>query len=338
MNWSFTECRFGDIVRIALGTIFHYGIYVSDDEVIQFGYPPVLRDKDKGNIVVVSTDIDTFCCGQMVQVGEFTHSDHMRRFAPEVVVNNARKRIGEGGYNIIHNNCEHFAFECYAGIKYSSQEEEARKKWKSTSYLNIYLAPIPNDDFVGTLSFKERNEEISRVNCLEVKKQKYWVWKLLELAILRDLKMLPEDVGFKKEKSGKWTADKFYFSLSHTNDMVCVAISDKPVGADIENIDRLSKHDSLEKLKVKVLHKKEEVNSDKELLELWTKKESIYKCDGKSSFVPNKILASEYPVVSFEIDDEYALSACGKEIDRIRFYGLFSGKIGLFMGKVNRLS
>ena len=131
MNWSFSECHLGDIIRCQVGGLFHYGIFVSEEEVIQFGYNPSLREKDKNNIVVIATDIDTFACGQMVQVGELTFEDHKKRFTPEIVVQRARKRLGESGYNIIHNNCEHFAYECYFGIKYSSQEEIAKNKWNS---------------------------------------------------------------------------------------------------------------------------------------------------------------------------------------------------------------
>lgn len=130
MDWVLEECTFGDIIRVKLGCLYHYGIFVSDEEVIQFGYPPVLRDKDKDNVVVVSTDIATFSCGQFVEVGHFVYGDHMKRYKPQITVDIARRRIGEDGYNIIHNNCEHFAFECYAGKHFSFQEDDARKKWK----------------------------------------------------------------------------------------------------------------------------------------------------------------------------------------------------------------
>lgn len=335
MNWSFSSCSLGDIIRCSVGSLFHYGIFVSEEEVIQFGYNPTLREKDKENIVVIATDIDTFACGQMVQVGKFVFGDHKKRLAPELVAERARARLGEGGYNIIHNNCEHFAFECYSGVKYSSQEEEARKKWSQTPYLNIYVSSIPSDVVIDNLCSKERNEEIQNVSNEEVKKQKYWVWKVLELAVLRDLKLNPNDVKFIVDKNGKWSCDNFNFSLSHTSDIVAVAISNEEVGVDIENIGRLNDADM--KLKNKILHKKENAADNNELLNLWTRKEAIFKYIGKSSFVPNKILVKDYPVSSFNIDDKYILSVCGKENQRSRFYGLFSGKIGLYQGKVEKI-
>ena len=166
------DCIRGDIIRVNLGGLYHYGIYVSDDEVIQFGYPPVLRNIDKDKVVVVSTDITTFACEKIVEVGSFVYSDHKKRFKPEVVVDNARNRIGEGGYNIIHNNCEHFAFECYCGLHYSSQEEEAREKWSKIGFINVYFFDIPKDVKVGKVGPIEVDDFLNLEQDEEVKKAK----------------------------------------------------------------------------------------------------------------------------------------------------------------------
>ena len=130
MNWSVKDYFPGDIIRVKLGSVYHYGIFVSDEEVIQFGYPPIEKYQDKEK-VVVSTDIDTFACDQLIEVGTFTFSDHKKRFKSNVTIEMARSRLGQGGYNIIENNCEHFAFECYCGRHFSSQEIEMKKKWEN---------------------------------------------------------------------------------------------------------------------------------------------------------------------------------------------------------------
>ena len=41
MKFSPEPLKRGDMVRVMIGTVYHYGIYVSDEEVIQFGYPPI---------------------------------------------------------------------------------------------------------------------------------------------------------------------------------------------------------------------------------------------------------------------------------------------------------
>ena len=64
MKWIMKEPKRGDMIRVASGSIYHFGIYVSDDEVIQFGLAPsqraVLRDSE---VEVLSSDIYTFLAG-----------------------------------------------------------------------------------------------------------------------------------------------------------------------------------------------------------------------------------------------------------------------------------
>ena len=130
MKWEYRECRFGDIIRVKLGSVYHYGIFVSEDEVIAFGLPPTAENlKNQQNIMVLATDIDVFSCGNLVETAQLTLREKLKRKSPEKTVSEARARIGEGGYNLIHNNCEHFINEVVFDEKVSSQEQEVRQKW-----------------------------------------------------------------------------------------------------------------------------------------------------------------------------------------------------------------
>lgn len=130
MKWEYKECRYGDIIRVKLGSVYHYGIFVSEDEVIAFGLPPTAENlKNRNNIKVLATDIDVFSCGNLVETAQLTFKERMKRRSPEQVVLMARERIGEGGYNIIHNNCEHFVNDIVFGEKVSEQERSVREKW-----------------------------------------------------------------------------------------------------------------------------------------------------------------------------------------------------------------
>ena len=61
MKWEPTDCKTGDMVRIRLGSIYHYGVFLSEDEVVQFGYPPIPEFSEQNAVVtVVAVDIDTF--------------------------------------------------------------------------------------------------------------------------------------------------------------------------------------------------------------------------------------------------------------------------------------
>ncbi|MBQ9414242.1 MAG: lecithin retinol acyltransferase family protein [Clostridia bacterium] len=121
------------MIRIKLGTIYHFGIFVSEDEVIQFGYPPLPEyQRPIDEVVVIATDIDTFACGQIVETAVCERKEKRRRFASAKTVALAREALGRGGYDLLRNNCEHFAYECYLGEHKSEQIEDAIKKMTRT--------------------------------------------------------------------------------------------------------------------------------------------------------------------------------------------------------------
>ena len=104
MKWVMKEPSFGDMIRVELGGIYHVGIYVSDDEVIQFGLAPsqrvTLRDSE---VEVLSSDIDRFLVGGFLEVCEFDKKEKKKNRKPADVVKFARSRLGMRGYNIIYN-------------------------------------------------------------------------------------------------------------------------------------------------------------------------------------------------------------------------------------------
>ncbi|MBK6089752.1 lecithin retinol acyltransferase family protein [Ruminococcus difficilis] len=130
MKWVYRECQYGDIIRVKLGSVYHYGIFASEDEVIAFGLPPTAENlKNQQDIKVLATDIDVFSCGNMIETAQLTLNEKRKRQSPDKTVSAARARIGEGSYNLIHNNCEHFVNEIVFGKKISEQELEVRRKW-----------------------------------------------------------------------------------------------------------------------------------------------------------------------------------------------------------------
>lgn len=69
-------------------------------------------------------DMIRVCLGEFYHYGIYVNDDE--------IILAAKSRIGERGYNILYNNCEHFVYECVFGIKYCSQTEKMRKLWKAT--------------------------------------------------------------------------------------------------------------------------------------------------------------------------------------------------------------
>ena len=132
MKWLYSECEPGDIIRVKIGSVYHYGIFVSPDEVIAFGLPPTAENlKNPQEIKVLSTDIDVFSCGREIETARLTLRERLSRRNPEKTIAIARSRLGEGGYNLIHNNCEHFVNEVVFNIKRSEQAQAVREKWQA---------------------------------------------------------------------------------------------------------------------------------------------------------------------------------------------------------------
>lgn len=113
------------MIRVKLGPVWHYGVYASDDEVIAFGLPPWPAPPPPETVRVVATDIDVFACGQMVEQAVFGFLEKRRRVPPEESIRRARARLGEGGYDLLNNNCEHFARACVLGTHESEQVRKA---------------------------------------------------------------------------------------------------------------------------------------------------------------------------------------------------------------------
>ena len=130
MKWTFNEARPGDMVRVCLGEVYHFGIYVSDEEIIQFGPPPTTILRKDEDIEVCVTDIEDFLLGKFLEVAEYDRKEKKKARSAEEIIELARGRIGEKGYSILYNNCEHFVHECVFGEKYWSQTENIRKFWR----------------------------------------------------------------------------------------------------------------------------------------------------------------------------------------------------------------
>ena len=107
----------GDIVVADRVIYKHYGIYAGEGRVIHFAAQRG-KEKDPKHAKIIETSLVTFLKDSPVLVEE---SDEQPAFPSEQVVENARVRLGEKGYSILTNNCEHFANECKYGVKKSRQ-------------------------------------------------------------------------------------------------------------------------------------------------------------------------------------------------------------------------
>ncbi|MBR6564167.1 MAG: lecithin retinol acyltransferase family protein [Clostridia bacterium] len=127
MEWTCDSPKMGQIIRTRVSFYYHYGIFVSEDEVIQFGLPTD-PGKSADQIKVLVSDIYTFLNGGELETAQPTLAEKKTMRKPEEIVKTARSRIGEGGYDILHNNCEHFVNECAFGKSNSRFLDDVREK------------------------------------------------------------------------------------------------------------------------------------------------------------------------------------------------------------------
>jgi hypothetical protein len=105
----------GDVIW-AVGFPFHCGIYESDDSVIHFA--PANGSKTKKNAVIHRSTLTEFAKSSPVIVIEFSPE---KCLPPEESIRRAYSRLGENAYNLVLNNCEHFAIWCKIGEHRSLQ-------------------------------------------------------------------------------------------------------------------------------------------------------------------------------------------------------------------------
>jgi hypothetical protein len=122
MKWQLKEPKAGDMIRVKVGTIYHVGIYVSDEEVIQFGLAPSQRlDVKDSDIEVLSSDIDAFLCGGFLEVAQFDWLESGKNRKPQEVVDYAISRDLFVILNINHDTDKQFV---YPDSKHYEQSEK----------------------------------------------------------------------------------------------------------------------------------------------------------------------------------------------------------------------
>jgi hypothetical protein len=98
--------------KILLGIPWHHGIDLGDGTVIHF----TGDRKDEKSAKIIRTTLQEFLCGEALVI--VNHKDCLE---PSEVVRRAIWRLGDQGYGLIFNNCEHFANWCKIGERKSNQ-------------------------------------------------------------------------------------------------------------------------------------------------------------------------------------------------------------------------
>ena len=112
----------GDIIFCDRIIYKHYGVYAGNGRVIHYA----TQNGDFGaDVRVRETSLKKFAGdGKCMLLPPLKNRAGLKHFSAEETVKRARSRLGEKAYNLLFNNCEHFALWCKYGISKSTQVEQ----------------------------------------------------------------------------------------------------------------------------------------------------------------------------------------------------------------------
>ena len=157
---------------------------------------------------------------------------------------------------------------------------------------DVYLALLPCGECDEPLYPEERDTLVKSTANPRVRRERYFVWRLLEVAIRRSLGLELSEIGLRREGE-RWTSELADISLSHGG-ALAVAVSGAPVGVDIESLSGDSDTARLAERFFSDAERAEYYAAPEEerraaFLRIWTAKEAIFKSQRSTAFAPSEV-------------------------------------------------
>ena len=200
-------------------------------------------------------------------------------------------------------------------------EQEPKKNNRFARYADVYVAPLPDQAMGESLYPPLRQSEIDACKSERVRREKYFVWKLFAHAVKARYDKELSELKFVRSDNGKWSCDLCEFSFSHSKGALCVAISDAPIGVDIEQIPTEPPESVAKKiLTEEALQRYHGMPKSEKCVFFateWTHRESLFKQrGGKGFFTAETSGHSQETTVSIG-SKEYVLSVASNAVDAI---------------------
>lgn len=125
-KWELVDLYPGCHIRCKMNNFYHHAIYIGNNEVVQFGTPNNVF-MDPKDVYVLRSPLSDFTKSNFIEVRVYDRKELKKKRKDEDIIKFALSKVGEGNYNILHNNCEHFANECVFGEKISLQVDKVNK-------------------------------------------------------------------------------------------------------------------------------------------------------------------------------------------------------------------
>lgn len=160
----------------------------------------------------------------------------------------------------------------------------------------------------------EKRKTVEHFRSEEDKKRSIAADMLARLAVSERCGIPEADISFYREQGGKphVRGDITEFNVSHSADIVVCAVSDKPIGVDVEkirDIDLGIANRFFTKNEIRYVG-----NSIRNFFEIWTKKEAAVKRDGAGlralSSIETYATEAQSTVLKTLFSGEYVISLC----------------------------
>ena len=202
------------------------------------------------------------------------------------------------------------------------------KQVTPTPFLKVYVNEVEASVSLDGIFPEQRCQEIEATKNIETKKHKLSAWRLFMRAVC-DLGIDIKDINVHKTEFGKWVCDGFYFSISHSKNLVCVAVSSSNVGVDIQSKEK----DYGDVFAKRILTPRElseymalDIDKKARFIDIaWCKKESIMKSLNINAFYPSSIEIKDYELYFMTMnykEDLYFLSVCSPIADTVEVIDL----------------
>ena len=104
-KYEFISPKKCDVIRIFVGSHYHYGVYLNAGEVIQFGRAVNMAGE---KVVVNSVSLNEFCGAKIPEVRALKRSEKRFIRNADDIERYAKSCLGQGGYSLANNNCLDF--------------------------------------------------------------------------------------------------------------------------------------------------------------------------------------------------------------------------------------
>ena len=198
----------------------------------------------------------------------------------------------------------------------------------------VYISEISKDTSVADVYPSERADEIANTSNEKARAEKYFAWRLLEHAISDCFGVKIDEIVFSKKENGRWCADGFDFSLSHSDGVCAVAISDSSVGVDIQRISAPRSNSFAKRIlseaEFEELYDLTEDSREEYLILKWCEKEAIFKSRNLAVFIPKETAIDSNCKIKTEFltigEKRYVLSVCASlDYKNVEFHFLKKG-------------